>query len=137
VTCLGLRGQGDEWEKNQYRNPFVNEAAAFHTSEGTMFRCNVFWRCDVGGEYGSYIWETAPRVSVPDRVPLPPTLAYGGHGGSHGPLVHEFISALVEDREPAINIYEALAMTAPGLVAHQSALKGGELLKVPSFDVGR
>ena len=37
-------------------------------------------------------------------------------------------------REPIINIRESLAMTAPGIVAHQSALKGGELLKIPSFD---
>ena len=57
-----------------------------------------------------------------------------GHGGSHTFLTHEFIAALVEDREPAVDLYEALAMTVPGLVGHQSALKGGEQLKVPSFD---
>jgi hypothetical protein len=33
-----------------------------------------------------------------------------------------------------VNIYEALAMTVPGIVAHQSALKGGERLKVPQYD---
>ena len=42
--------------------------------------------------------------------------------------------ALVEDREPAIDLYESLAITVPGIVAHQSALKGGEQLAVPSFD---
>jgi hypothetical protein len=57
-----------------------------------------------------------------------------GHGGSHTFITHEFIAALVEEREPAIDIYEALAMTVPGIVAHQSALKGGEQLRVPSFD---
>jgi hypothetical protein len=56
-----------------------------------------------------------------------------GHGASHPFLTHEFICALVEDREPAVDIYEAVAMTAPGIVAHQSALKGGEQLKVPDF----
>ncbi len=134
VSCLGLPGKGEEWEKNQYQNPFVNESAAFHTSEGTMFRCNVFWKCDAGGETGLFVWESTPRRNVPDHVPLPPTLEPGGHGGSHGPLVNEFLTAILENREPAVNVYEALAMTAPGIVAHQSALKGGELWKVPSYD---
>ncbi len=57
-----------------------------------------------------------------------------GHGNSHTFLTHEFIAAIVEDREPAIDIYESLAMTVPGIIAHQSALKGGEQLPVPSFD---
>jgi hypothetical protein len=33
-----------------------------------------------------------------------------------------------------VNICEALAMTVGGIVAHQSALKGGESLKIPQFD---
>jgi len=30
-----------------------------------------------------------------------------------------------------VNIHEVLAMTVPGIVAHQSALKDGETLKIP------
>jgi len=58
----------------------------------------------------------------------------GGHGGSHGPLMHEFITAILEDREPLVDIYESLAMTVPGIVAHQSALRDGERLKIPQYD---
>ena len=57
-----------------------------------------------------------------------------GHGNSHGYLTHEFVSALLEDREPSVNVYESLAMTAPGIVAMESCRKGGEQLKVPNFD---
>ena len=57
-----------------------------------------------------------------------------GHGGSAAFLSAEFIDALVEDREPSVDIYESIAMTAPGIVAHHSALRGGELLEVPGFD---
>jgi hypothetical protein len=32
-----------------------------------------------------------------------------------------------------VNIDEALAMTIPGIVAHESALKGGERLKIPDY----
>ena len=137
VSCVGYRGKGKEWEENQYDdNPFVSETALFRTSENTMCRINVFWWCGhPGEESGIWIWEkqTAPATSPP-RAALPPGMPAGGHGGSHGPLTHEFVMALVEDREPAIDVYEGLAMTAPGIVAHQSALKGGQQLEVPSFD---
>jgi len=33
-----------------------------------------------------------------------------------------------------VNVYEALAMTVPGIIAHQSALKDGESLRIPQFD---
>jgi hypothetical protein len=48
--------------------------------------------------------------------------------------MHEFVSAILEDREPLVNVYEALAMTVPGVIAHQSALKDGESLEIPQFD---
>jgi hypothetical protein len=44
------------------------------------------------------------------------------------------VTAILEDRQPLVNIYEALAMTIPGIVAHQSALKDGETMKVPQYD---
>ncbi|MBI4324335.1 MAG: Gfo/Idh/MocA family oxidoreductase [Chloroflexi bacterium] len=68
---------------------------------------------------------------------LPAALRHdSGHEGSHTFLTHEFIDALIHDRKPAVDVYEAVAYTAPGIVAHQSALKGGEQMKVPSFDPG-
>jgi hypothetical protein len=65
--------------------------------------------------------------------PLPPTVAPGGHGGSHGHLMNEFVTAILEDREPLIDIGMALNLTVAGIVAHQSALKDGEILKIPQF----
>jgi predicted dehydrogenase len=56
-----------------------------------------------------------------------------GHGGSHVFLVHEFVRSIVEDRHPAVNIWEAIAYTLPGIVAHQSALRGGELMKIHDY----
>ncbi len=56
------------------------------------------------------------------------------HDGSHTFLAHEFIQSIAGNRKPAIDVYEAVAYTAPGIVAHESALKGGESLKVPRFD---
>jgi len=66
---------------------------------------------------------------------LPEPLRHpSGHDGSHTFLTHEFVDAIAHDRKPAIDVHEALAYTAPGIVAHQSALRGGELMKIPTFD---
>jgi hypothetical protein len=57
-----------------------------------------------------------------------------GHEGSHTFITNEFIRAIVEERKPAVDIYEALAYTIPGIVAHESSLRDGECLKIPQFD---
>ncbi len=64
---------------------------------------------------------------------LPPVDVFAWHGGSHPHLVHEFVSAVHEDRPSAIDEFRAATITAPGIVAHQSALRGGETLEVPAF----
>ena len=57
-----------------------------------------------------------------------------GHGGSHRFLTHEFIDALVRGRKYAVDVHEAAATTVPGIIAHESAQRGGEQLEVPQFD---
>src|SRR5881628_2919449 len=56
-----------------------------------------------------------------------------GHGGSHPHLVHEFLAALVEDRAPFPNAKQSANWTCVGLCAHESALKGGQIVKLPAF----
>jgi predicted dehydrogenase len=56
-----------------------------------------------------------------------------GHGGSHPHLAHEFLTALVKRRQPFPNARESANWTCVGLCAHQSALKGGAIVKLPAF----
>ncbi len=56
-----------------------------------------------------------------------------GHGNSHTFITHEFVRAILEDRHPSVNIWEAIAYTVPGIVAHQSALRGGEPMKIKDY----
>ncbi len=58
---------------------------------------------------------------------------YGGHGGSHAFLVHEFCDAVANERLPAIHIWEAVRYMAAGVTAHKSAMKDGEVLDVPDW----
>jgi len=63
----------------------------------------------------------------------PPIRHLAGHGGSHPFLVHEFVSSIIDGRPSAIDASVAAAWTAPGIVAHESALRGGARLEVPTF----
>ena len=56
-----------------------------------------------------------------------------GHGNSHTFQTYEFIDAILEDRHPTVNVWEAIAYTLPGIIAHQSALRGGEPLKIRDY----
>ena len=90
----------------------------------------------VRGQKGSF-YEKYEGLSknLPDltRPGLPEGVPAGGHGGSHGLLTDEFITAIIEDRTPLVDIAMALNMSVSGIVAHQSALKDGELLKIPQY----
>jgi predicted dehydrogenase len=56
-----------------------------------------------------------------------------GHGGSHPHLAHEFLRALVEDRDPFPNAVQSANWTCTGILAHESAMKGGEIVRLPAF----
>lgn len=146
VSCLGMPSL-TRWlqaENNRYRNPFGTEIALLRTSEGGMSRMAVSWdtpgysgemgriRGQKGTFYEKYegLETNLPAIA---RPPLPPGVAAGGHGGSHGQLMNEFVTALLEERQPLVGIAEALNMTVAGIVAHESALKGGEWLKIPQY----
>lgn len=75
-----------------------------------------------------------PQWWQTDMLPEPMRVN-SGHEGSHAFLTHEFVDAMVHGRKPAIDVYESLAYTAPGIVAQQSALRDGETLAIPQYDV--
>ncbi len=150
VSCQGFSGSIPQYQAdaNPYKNPFDSEIALFRTSEGGASRMSVCWGTRAShGEYGHVRGELGKmegtqfqpagdlqRLKVKLSKPqLPPSMQGGGHGGSHGYLTDEFVSALLEQRAPLIDIAWSLNMTVPGVVAHQSALKNGELMNVPQF----
>jgi predicted dehydrogenase len=98
--------------------------------------------------------ETPSRVTVPDYAHLLPEeirsftmqgvydsdenqhlsfIQGSGHGGSHPHLVHEFLSALAEGRDPYPNARQSANITCVGILAHESAMKGGEIMRLPEF----
>ena len=148
VSCQGMPSVIEFLKpgNNPYKNPFGTEIALFRTSEGGTSRMAVSWDTPgLGGEmgrvrgqrgsfYGKY---EGLEKKLPDtkRPPLPPGVAGGGHGGSHGYLMNEFVTAILQNRKPLVDVAMSLNLTVSGIVAHHSALKDGELMKIPRYTI--
>ncbi len=67
-----------------------------------------------------------------ERLPKSYRDIRNGHNGSHHFLIDDFICCVAQDKHPRYtNVWEAAKFCLPGLVAHRSAMQGGELIDVP------
>lgn len=72
-------------------------------------------------------------VHDPSRLPAELRALPSGHEGSHAFLVDDFVTAVATGTVPPVNAWTAARFTLPGIVAHQSALRGGERLPIQDF----
>lgn len=160
LTHVSCQGKPGTWPfvqpgVNKFDNTFGTETALYRTSDGGAFRALCCWQSPgyegvkgrFRGDLGSFDGDAGdgknwgafngkvdgkplPRLALP---PLPPNVDPGGHGGAEGQLMNEFVTAILQNRTPMVNVAEALNMTVAGVVASESAKKDGELLKIPQF----
>jgi hypothetical protein len=55
------------------------------------------------------------------------------HSGSHKFLVDDFVKACVSGAHPPNSVWQAARYIVPGLIAHESAKRGGMLMEVPDL----
>ena len=98
--------------------------------------------------------ETVEKVKIPDYAHLLPEairpfttkgvydmsenvhlsfLQGSGHGCSHPHLAHEFVMSVIEDRPSFPDLHQSVNWTLVGILAHESAMRGGEKLHLPNF----
>ncbi len=100
-----------------------------------------------------HVGERPERVTIPDYAHLLPEplqrftkrgvyddqhahlsfIQGGGHGGSHPHLVNEFVSSIVEGRPSFPDVYHSLNWTCAGICAHESAMRGGQIVPLPDL----
>lgn len=151
VSCQGILPlEESKRVPNAIGNMFQSEIGLFRTREGGLSRmmvCPAYGKYleagRVRGEIGGYDitytgCDAGNRIvarlgSQVKKYALPPGVAPGGHGGSHGYLSDDFIDAILRGRQPAVGVIDALNMTVPGYYAHLSAVKDGETFKIPQY----
>ena len=156
VMCTGVPSLKFPYTKegeNEYGNPYGSEYAMFKCEDGASARMLVAWDnpgygAEIGriwGQKGCYVPEkggyrgwfeeelkaNAGRYLKPQLAPQITEL--GGHGGSHAYLTDDFLRGiLLKDHKVCVDVKTALDTTIAGVYAHLSAMKGGELIKVPA-----
>jgi len=138
----GDRG-GLEWSRN-HDGPLTRYAMSGPTPPGTD---NAWGHVGRGNTVTTSVLEPQDVVDTltPELRPfthsgsvrLPgmpaPTRVEAHHGGSHPHLVNEFVNSIVDAREPHVGTVRAAQWSAAGIVAHESALRGGVELEVPTY----
>ena len=81
--------------------------------------------------------------SVPDSygkpIEIPVSTVYdgedtsGGHGGADKKMFADFISCVTEGRTPTLDVDFAINMSLPGVLAHESAIRGGTPMEIPQI----
>ncbi len=56
-----------------------------------------------------------------------------GHEGTHLFLTNDFVRCVTEQKLPPNHVWLAARYNAPGIVAHESAKRDGELMKIPDY----
>jgi predicted dehydrogenase len=73
------------------------------------------------------------RVHDRSRLPRSYDGLPTGHEGSHHFLADDFVRAVTTKALPPVNAWVAASFTLPGVVAHQSARRGGVRLPIPEL----
>ncbi len=134
-----------------------NTARQYRESFDVFGSKKTFEWCQIEGEsHIIHTGEKPERITVPDFADRLPTeirmftrggvydtgarahrsfIQGGGHGGSHPHLAHEFVSSIVEDRDPFPNARQAANITCAGILSHASAMSGSAKIYLPDFTI--
>ncbi|MDQ6632005.1 MAG: Gfo/Idh/MocA family oxidoreductase [Verrucomicrobiota bacterium] len=134
---------------------FLFNAARQYTESFDVYgdKSSFEWQLTEHDDPVIHVGEKPEKVKVPDYAKLLPEpiqrfttkgvydkehehlsfIQGGGHGGSHPHLVNEFVSSIIENRPSFPDVYQSVNWTCAGICAHDSAMRGGEIIKLPDF----
>ena len=151
VSCFGTPSAFAPFKDaaNVYQNPFGTETALMRTETDGSLRVSVSWtlpfyRGELGrvwgtkGNFRTRFYGDKRLVKGVETRPFAFPKAFGNrnyHGGSHGYLTDDFLRAILLKRRPIVDVSLGLNTTLCGVIAHKSALRGGELLKIPQYEL--
>lgn len=149
----GAMCRANEFRRVTGKDPLAvyGTRAAFHDNhwtlhDGTVQDMTASLQCSASPDPERADWEAQRREGAQedffsgvspthdtDRLPREFRGLPNGHGGSHQFLADDFVQACVQGKLPVLNVWTAAKFCAPGIVAHESALRDGESMAVPDF----
>jgi predicted dehydrogenase len=144
-----------------YREGQENGIAIFRTEKGSVIRIFIGFGVYVGLDHNFAMYGTKGSIyterckhfteancfakleSIPgtNLVPLeiPVTTKFPGeqgdaHGGADIKMARDFVECILNDTKPRVDIDLAINMALPGMIAVESARRGGELMEIPVIE---
>ena len=75
--------------------------------------------------------------SIHRKLEIPVTIMSEGEEETRGrgeiKMLREFISCIQNDTPSPIDVEKAINMSLPGVIAYESAIRGGELMQIPKI----
>lgn len=135
---LSLYGTEASYEEQSGGQVWVTKHRERTENLTGLLTCGTIDRREIGGGMAAAMPQDMAFHGVSPVHPvarLPSAFAGlpNGHLGSHQFLVDDFVTACCTGRQPPNNVWMAARYLVPGLIAHESALRGGALLEVPDF----
>jgi len=139
---MSLFGTEASFEHNRHGAVWVTKEKNGHTFIDDLIECapnplkeelegDLDLMAKVKSEDGTHLG--AARIQDVAILPKSYQGERNGHRGSHHFLIHDFITCISNGYMPANNVWQAARYMIPGLIAHESAVKGGKLLEIPDF----
>jgi predicted dehydrogenase len=155
VSCM----VPDSARYNQYSENSENGIAIFKTAKGAVIRIFIGFGMYVGYDHNFALYGTRGSILTDKTKPLEEATSYAklydvpdtfeksfeipiklsttgdvyGHGGVDAKMIRDFIRCIIDDTEPPIDVDMGIRISLPGIIANESALRGGELLEIPKL----
>ena len=71
------------------------------------------------------------KIEIPVTVQFPGEPEMDGHGGADKKMIAAFTECVLKNTKPLIDVDLAIQMSLPGILAHESAQKGGITVEIP------
>ena len=134
-----------------------NGIAIFRTAKGAVIRVFIGFGMYVGYDHNFALYGTRGSILTDKTKPLEEATSFAklyevpntfekyfeipvklsnngdvyGHGGVDGTMMRDFIKCIIEDTAPPIDVEMGIRISLPGIIAAESAKRGGELLQIP------
>ncbi len=157
--CVSVSCMMPDVEYNPENSIQKNGIALFKTEKGAVIRILICFNAYVGYGHRYMIIGTAGCVENDPTKPLEEALSYASmrevdgslyrkleipvtlmaegeeetRGRGEIKMLRDFISCIQNDTESPIDVDKAINMSLPGIIAHESALRGGELMEIPQI----
>jgi predicted dehydrogenase len=121
-----------EWQQVEGEDPVLHTKS---TPEKPLAEPEIPRRVKVP-DYAHLLPDGIRRFTQPAEIQDADHLSFlqgGGHGGSHPHLVHAFLCAVRGESLALPDAETSANWTMVGLCAHESALRGGERVTIPTF----